>query len=244
MNKSDSADSRPQDEPARKRALSREQITRFLAILMLPLFLFPIAGCWDWWQGWAYIAGCVLPAIISRALVARKNPDLIQERAQYNSGEGVKSWDKKLVPLIVYLPLLAMVIAALNLRFAWLPQIPLWQQMLGLAGMALGMVFSSWAMVANRFFAALVRIQTDRGHTVVSTGPYRIMRHPGYAGGMLADLSFPFLLGSAWALIPIAIVLALIIIRTSLEDQTLKEELPGYQEYAAHVRYRLLPGVW
>jgi hypothetical protein len=126
MNKSDSADSRPQDEPARKRALSREQITRFLAILMLPLFLFPIAGCWDWWQGWAYIAGCVLPAIISRALVARKNPDLIQERAQYNSGEGVKSWDKKLVPLIVYLPLLAMVIAALNLRFAWLPQIPLW----------------------------------------------------------------------------------------------------------------------
>jgi protein-S-isoprenylcysteine O-methyltransferase Ste14 len=110
--------------------------------------------------------------------------------------------------------------------------------------MALGMVFSSWAMVANRFFAALVRIQTDRGHTVVSTGPYRIMRHPGYAGGMLADLSFPFLLGSAWALIPIAIVLALIIIRTSLEDQTLKEELPGYQEYAAHVRYRLLPGVW
>jgi protein-S-isoprenylcysteine O-methyltransferase Ste14 len=244
MNTKDPLDPKPQDLPVRKRTLAREQVTRFLAILMLPLFLFPIAGRWDWWQGWAYIAGCVLPAVISRVLVARKNPDLIKERARYASSEGVKSWDKKLVPLIVYLPLLAMVIAVLNLRFAWMPQIPLWLQLLGLAGMTLGMVFSSWAMVANRFFAALVRIQTDRGHTVVMAGPYRIIRHPGYAGGILADLSFPFLLGSVWALIPIAIVLALIIVRTSLEDRALQAELSGYREYAARVRYRLLPGIW
>jgi protein-S-isoprenylcysteine O-methyltransferase Ste14 len=238
------ADSRPQDPPERRITIRREQITRFLAILMLPLFLFPIAGHWDWWQGWVYLAGCVLPALISRGLVARKNPDLIEERARYTSGEGVKSWDKKLVPLIVYLPFVAMIIAALNLRFAWSPQIPLWLQMLGLAGMVFGMLFSSWAMVANRFFAALVRIQNDRGHTVVSGGPYRIMRHPGYAGGMLADLSFPFLLGSVWAEIPIAIVLVLIIVRTYLEDQTLQAELPGYKEYTARVHYRLLPGIW
>ncbi len=244
MNSRDSADSSPQGKPMRKRSIGYEQITRFLAILILPLFLFPIAGRWDWWQGWVYIAGCILPAVISRGLVARKNPDLIKERAQYASGEGVKSWDKKLVPLIVYLPLLAMVIAALNLRLGWHPQIPLWLQMLGLAGMVLGMTFSSWAMVANPFFAALVRIQTDRGHAVVSAGPYRIMRHPGYAGGLLADLSFPFLLGCLWAQIPIAIVLVLIIVRTSLEDRTLQAELPGYGKYATLVHYRLLPGIW
>ena len=244
MHTKDTIDTNPKDSSTRSKTLTREQLTRFLAILLLPLFLFPIAGHWDWWQGWAFIGVNILASAISRAVVALKYPDLIYERARYADNEGVKSWDKKLVPLIVYLPLLSMIVAALNLRYGWQPQLTFWLQMLGLAGMVLGMAFSSWAMVTNRFYAALVRIQTDRGHTVTSSGPYRILRHPGYAGGMLANLSFPFLLGSIWALIPIAIVLVLTIVRTALEDRTLQVELPGYKEYAARIRYRLLPGIW
>jgi protein-S-isoprenylcysteine O-methyltransferase Ste14 len=219
-------------------------IARFALVLLLPVSLFFIAGRWDWWQGWVFIGVYILSVIISRALVALKNPDLIKERARFTKAEGVKSWDKIIAPIVVFLPLLVVVIAALNVRYAWPPQIPLWLQFAGLAGMVLGYAFSTWAMLSNRFFSAAVRIQTDRGHSVVSAGPYRFIRHPGYAGGVLFDLCFPLLLGSLWALVPTGIVLAMVFVRTVLEDRTLQEELPGYKEYAERVRYRLLPGIW
>ncbi len=236
--------SAPQASPRRTAVLTRAQIGRFLAALILPLLLFPVAGHWDWWQGWVFLALNILSSFIGRGLVALKHPDLIQERARFTQGVGVKSWDRKLLPLIVYLPLLAIVIAALDLRFAWLPRLQLWLQMLGLAGMIVGQAFGIWAMLVNRFFSSVVRIQADRGQTVVSTGPYRVIRHPGYASGMLTNFSYPLLLGSAWALIPMAIVLGLTVVRTALEDRTLQAELPGYGEYAARVHFRLLPGIW
>jgi protein-S-isoprenylcysteine O-methyltransferase Ste14 len=204
-----------------KKNMILNRIAPFLAVLMLPLCLFPFAGHWEWWQGWVFIAVNVLMSAISRGLVAIKNPSLIKERASFTASEGIKTWDKKLVPLVVYLPLLVMIVAALNLRYAWQPQVPFWLQMLG-----------------------LVRIQTDRGHIVVSDGPYRGIRHPGYASAILANLSFPFLLGSYWAQVPMVFVLVVIIIRTLLEDSTLQAELPGYRDYATRVRYRLLPGIW
>jgi protein-S-isoprenylcysteine O-methyltransferase Ste14 len=99
-------------------------------------------------------------------------------------------------------------------------------------------------MLANRFFSAVVRIQTDRGHVVVSDGPYRVMRHPGYAGGMLSYLASPLLLSSLWMFIPAVLTVAAMVARTALEDRTLRAELPGYADYARRVRYRLLPGLW
>jgi protein-S-isoprenylcysteine O-methyltransferase Ste14 len=98
--------------------------------------------------------------------------------------------------------------------------------------------------LVNRFFSAVVRIQRDREHTVVTSGPYRLIRHPGYAGALITSLAIPLLLGSLWALIPAALVVCLLILRTALEDRTLQEKLDGYREYAGRVRYRLLPGVW
>ena len=101
-----------------------------------------------------------------------------------------------------------------------------------------------WAMAANAFFSKVVRIQDDRGHTVATGGPYRIVRHPGYVGGILFELATPIMLGSWWALIPGGFTALFFVVRTALEDKTLHEELPGYAEYAQQTRYRLLPGIW
>lgn len=101
-----------------------------------------------------------------------------------------------------------------------------------------------WAMAANRFFSATVRIQEEHGHSVISQGPYRFVRHPGYTGGIIYQIAVPLVLGSWWALIPSLLAVACFILRTALEDHTLQAELDGYQTYAQRVRYRLLPGVW
>jgi protein-S-isoprenylcysteine O-methyltransferase Ste14 len=108
----------------------------------------------------------------------------------------------------------------------------------------LGYLLGTWAMLENRFFSGVVRIQVDRGHTVVSTGPYAWIRHPGYAGALVVYLLTPILLDSIWALIPALMLALALIIRTALEDQTLQVELPGYEEFTKKTPYRLLPGIW
>ena len=116
--------------------------------------------------------------------------------------------------------------------------------MLGFALLIIGMVGLTWAESVNKFFEPTVRIQTDRGHKVIDTGPYAIIRHPGYVSGFLLFLGMPLALGSLWALIPAVLMCLLLVLRTIWEDQTLREELAGYEEYAQRVRYRLIPGVW
>jgi protein-S-isoprenylcysteine O-methyltransferase Ste14 len=110
--------------------------------------------------------------------------------------------------------------------------------------MGVGYALFLWAMASNAFFAEGVRIQTDRGHTVSTGGPYRYVRHPAYTGAIISLVAAPLLLGSPWALIPAVAAAALYVARTYMEDKTLMEELPGYKEYARQTRYRLLPGVW
>jgi protein-S-isoprenylcysteine O-methyltransferase Ste14 len=129
-------------------------------------------------------------------------------------------------------------------RFQWLLKIPLWVQIVALFVNALGWSLHIWAMVANRFHAKVVRIQSDRGQTVVTDGPYRYVRHPGYVGGIMLNFASPIMLGSLWALIPGVLGVLLLAIRTVLEDRMLLEELEGYKEYAQRVYYRLLPGIW
>ncbi|MGA7305464.1 MAG: isoprenylcysteine carboxylmethyltransferase family protein, partial [Rhodothermales bacterium] len=121
---------------------------------------------------------------------------------------------------------------------------PLWLIVLGFILISLGYSFAVWAVVENRFFSTTVRIQTDRGHVVCDSGPYRIVRHPGYAGNILPLLGIVPALGSVWTLIPAAVALIIMVIRTVLEDRTLQEELPGYREYARRVHYRLIPGIY
>jgi protein-S-isoprenylcysteine O-methyltransferase Ste14 len=137
------------------------------------------------------------------------------------------------------------VIACLDVRLGWAPPFPLWVQIAGLAACVLGYdVILQWAMVSNAYFTAVVRIQSERGHSVATGGPYRFVRHPGYTGTILCYAATPLLLGSLCALAPALLACAVLVARTAREDRFLHGALPGYNEYAQRTRYRLLPGVW
>lgn len=216
----------------------------FTSILMLGV-LFLSAGRLRWWEGWAYTGMTLFILVFSRTLILLKNPDMARERAEAGQKENVKGWDKMIVPLIaIYGPLISWIIAGLDERFSWTPDLPDYIQVTALCVIILGDLIATWAMLVNRFFSSHVRIQTDRGHIVVSDGPYQVVRHPGYAGGILAWIAAPVFFSSYWVAIPSIVVIALTIIRTALEDRTLQNELPGYREYTERIRYRLLPGIW
>lgn len=228
-------------------AFTVRNVLRFLSFSVLMLaILFIAAGRIDWWEAWAYVGVTLTAIILSRVLMFHKNPELASERATAEKQQNVKRWDTFLVPLVaLYGPLASMIVAGLDVRWGWTGIKPaLWVQLVALGLIVLGNAFSTWALVVNAFFSSYVRIQKERGHQVVDSGPYRIMRHPGYAGGVLTWLALPFYFGSVWVVIPAALTLVALIVRTALEDRTLQEELPGYVEYAQRTRFRLLPGVW
>ncbi len=226
--------------------LTTANIVRGVLLLVVLLVLpFLLAGRLDWWGAWANAALVMVSTIGSRVIVARRNPDLLVERGRTGEHANVKSWDRRLAPLVaLYAPILTLVVASMNFRFDWAPRVPLWLQGIGFIGVLLGYAFSSWAMVANRFFSGMVRIQAERGHSVVTAGPYRYVRHPGYAGSVASGLALPLLLGTAWAFVPTLVHVSLIIMRTRLEDRVLQAELAGYAEYAGRTKYRLVPGLW
>lgn len=224
---------------------AREIIGALVTFLLIPLVPLLASGDWSWALGWLYAFITIGMSILSRVLIYKKAPDLIKERSTYTSAEGVKPWDKKLVPWIaIYLPLVTLIVAGLNERFGWPPEVPLWLVAASLVVILLGYAFGIWAMLSNPFFSSVVRIQSERGHVTVEAGPYRYVRHPGYSSSIFTWLAIPLLLGSFWALVPALAACVLTILRTSLEDRTLIAELPGYKEYTQRTRYRLLPGVW
>jgi protein-S-isoprenylcysteine O-methyltransferase Ste14 len=141
----------------------------------------------------------------------------------------VKSWDKTISSIKIGLSITILGIAGLNYRSGWLPDLPTWGNAIGAFLYVFGYTIFVWAMATNTFFSRFVRIQEDRGHTVVTNDPYQYVRHPGYAGGALSILGVPLLLGSLWALIPKIIYVCLLVVRTALEDHSLVEELAGYE---------------
>jgi protein-S-isoprenylcysteine O-methyltransferase Ste14 len=220
-------------------------IVNFLVFTLIMVAVFPISGRWDWWQAWVGVVFMLASTVISRLIVARLNPSLIQERITADQQINVKTWDKFLMPIIAIIaPLAIFFTAAFDIRAHQGSVFPIWVNIIAIVIFLSGTIFSTWAMVVNRFFSALVRIQTDRGQTVCQDGPYRIVRHPGYSGGLLACMVLPFLLGSWWALVPAGVYLITILVRTTLEDRTLQAELPGYLEYTRKTRFRLIPGIW
>ncbi|MBI3153319.1 MAG: isoprenylcysteine carboxylmethyltransferase family protein [Chloroflexi bacterium] len=214
-----------------------------IVVLVAPFIPMIVSGRWGWWQAWAYAVASILSFVISRLIVNRRNPDLIKERARFMEAKDTKPWDKILAPLLGLGSILILVVAGLDKRPLISASSLTWN-LIALFGIVLGYGFSSWALIENRFFSGTVRIQTERRHHVISTGPYRIVRHPGYAGGLLGYLFIPLLLDSLWAFIPAALLMVVMVIRTALEDKTLQAELPGYQEFAQKTKYRLLPGIW
>lgn len=221
-------------------------IIGFIGYLLLsPIILFANAGTLNWPIAWIYFGLSIVFAAGTRILVFRKNPDLLEERARYRDSGNVKSWDTLIIPVAAIIgPVAIFVIAGQDRRLNWTSFFPPWAQYTSLGIAFLGMIVSSWAMLENRFFSAVVRIQTDRGHTVCDSGPYKAVRHPGYAGGILFYLMTPVILDSLWAFIPMIVAVAFTVFRTVMEDKTLKAELEGYEEYAMKTRYRLVPGIW
>jgi protein-S-isoprenylcysteine O-methyltransferase Ste14 len=213
-------------------------------VVVVPFLPLLISRRWDWWEAWVYAIICVLGFVISRILVARRHPDLLAERARFLRHEDAKPWDKTLAPLVGLGGGLVPLVVGLEAWLAWSAGYRLPVELLALLLILGGYVLGAYALVENRFFSGMVRIQTDRGHQVVSTGPYRWVRHPGYAGSLLVYLATPFFLDSQWALLPAVFIAVVLVIRTSLEDRTLQDELPGYRDYTGQVHYRLLPGVW
>lgn len=224
--------------------------SRLLARLVLlaafgPVILFLAAGDPSWRMGWIFSVFMFTYTLLSRLALLAKNPDLITERAESMKKDNIEPWDRILVPLIgVLLPTLTVLLAGLDRRFRWSPDLPLWLQAAAYVPLALGGLFAQWAAMENAFFSAVVRIQEERGQTVVTTGPYRYVRHPGYAGGLMFHLSVPIALGSLWAFLPVLATSALTLLRTCLEDRTLHHKLKGYPEYAGRTRWRLIPGIW
>jgi protein-S-isoprenylcysteine O-methyltransferase Ste14 len=217
---------------------------RLLAFTLLTaLSLFLPAGTLRWWNAWVFMGiGVALVGLLT-GIVFRKSPELVQERA--TAASRAKAWDRVLVPMLAgVLPFLSNILAGLDRRLGWSTACDPAQSLAAGVVMLAGMTLTFRAMQANKFFSSHVRIQHDRGHTVVREGPYRFLRHPGYAGTILYNLAAPLLLGSLVALWVGVVIAFLFVVRTILEDRVLLRELPGYREYAARVRYRLVPRLW
>jgi protein-S-isoprenylcysteine O-methyltransferase Ste14 len=219
-------------------------IMMLIFVVIVPFLPLLISRQWDWWEAWVYAIVSILGFVVSRLIVRRRNPDLIAERARYTDQPDAKDWDKILSPLVGLGGGLIPLVIGLDALYGWSEPFSLPVKLLGLAGILAGYALGAYALIENRFFSGMVRIQTERGHQVVSSGPYRWLRHPGYAGALLTYLATPFFLDSRWALLAALFLTVVLVIRTSLEDRTLQEELTGYREYAGRVRFRLLPGVW
>jgi protein-S-isoprenylcysteine O-methyltransferase Ste14 len=237
--------SKPGNHEAVQTASTRQWIGLIVVYLSIPLILLVCGGDFGWWQAWVYSLLILAASIGGRVWVERRHPGLMAERQNMEKMQNAKAWDKVLAPLMalsVVFPLV--IVAGLDHRFNWSPVFPLWLIVPGFILITIGYAFGMWAMIENRFFSSTVRIQTDRGHVVCDSGPYRVVRHPGYAGNLLPLLGIVLALGSVWTLIPAGVALIIAVIRTALEDQTLQEELPGYRDYAQRVRYRLIPGIY
>ena len=207
---------------------------------VLALLLFA-AGRWDYWQAWVYV-GLNAAIILLMGTVLTPDKNLMEERL--SPGGKPKGWDLFYFYVTTPLYVIALVLAGLDARFGWSEGMPVGAYAAGAAIYLVGQGIFQWARYTNRFFSSVVRIQSDRGHTVCSEGPYRIVRHPGYVGGILYTASMGLVLGSWWACLPQFLAVLMLVWRTGREDRVLQAELTGYSDYARVTRWRLLPGVW
>jgi protein-S-isoprenylcysteine O-methyltransferase Ste14 len=223
-------------------ALVRRVVQLMVMMAIQAVVLFASAGTLAWPAAWLYLALYVGSMIMAAAVIVPGHREVVEERGKGLAG--AVSWDRYLATAQMFPLLGILVVAGLAQRWGWEPRFPAWLVLVGAVLFIAGYAVALWAMAANRFFSQVVRIQTDRGHTVVTDGPYRVVRHPGYTGFIVSALGSALLLGSVWALLPWAAYLAVMVARTSLEDSTLARELSGYGEYRTSTRYRLVPHIW
>lgn len=211
------------------------------SVAITSVCLFGSVGRLDWLNAWVLLGLNFVASIVTTALLWR-NPELLAERSNIKAG---KSWDKAVVGIVVLLgPMATWITAGLDTRFHWSDGMPPLAFIVGVAVAVLAAALIAWAMRSNKFFSSVVRIQKDRGHVVVTGGPYRFVRHPGYTGMSVFTLATPLILNSRWAFAPAMATAATAVLRTALEDRTLHNELDGYADYARRVKYKLVPVIW
>jgi protein-S-isoprenylcysteine O-methyltransferase Ste14 len=225
--------------PAQWRSIVRRSVA---TLLILVLFLFVPAGRISWARGWLFLLVVVTLLGVAALYLWRINPEIFAARSRIHPG--TRRWDRILLGFLFPAMLAIVPVGALDDgRFQWSRMS--WRFVgLGCFLLTIAVAITTWAQAVNRFFEPGVRIQTERGHHVVDTGPYAIIRHPGYFAACLLFPGIALTLGSWWALIPAAFAALLIIIRTEWEDRMLQAKLDGYAAYAKRVRFRLIPGVW
>jgi protein-S-isoprenylcysteine O-methyltransferase Ste14 len=236
-----SADPRIPSQPP-LRIVARVLFSLLLIMAVLAVLLFIPAGRLDWPEAWVLLVTYSVFLLLYGIWGLIRDPAQLQERRK--PGANAKAWDRFLMLLYSVLLVILFPVCALDAgRFRWSSP-PRAVEALGWIGLALAGAIIFWVMTTNTFASRMARIQQDRGQTVVSTGPYRYVRHPMYLGNIILFAGIPVALGSLWGLIPGLLIALVFILRTALEDRMLRRELTGYEEYAAHTRYRLFPGIW
>jgi protein-S-isoprenylcysteine O-methyltransferase Ste14 len=208
------------------------------------LILFLAAGRTDWWEAWFYLAAHIAVTLAAGFFLLARDPALVRERVQAAGKGDVKFWDRIVSALNLLLSLGLYAVIGLDAGRFGASVVPPALRILGGCVILFSFAVTLSASRANTFLSSRVRIQAERGHRAVTAGPYRLIRHPMYAAMCLFNIGLPLLLGSWWGLLVGGLMIALIAVRTALEDRTLQRELPGYAEYARRVRRRLIPGVW
>jgi len=225
-----------------KKLMARFAVRETMGVFLMGVALFWSAGQIDWWPAWALLAVMLVWVMATAIVILRFNPDLLTERL--GPRKGGKRWDTAIMSIVGLLGLARLIVAGLDQRYGWTGGFPFAIQMVALVLSAAGYALGVWATASNAFFSQIVRIQTERDHTVARGGPYQYVRHPAYVGTILFELAVPVLLASWWALVLGVVNTILFVLRTALEDRDLQAELTGYSDYASQVRYRLLPGIW
>ncbi|MCJ7695887.1 MAG: isoprenylcysteine carboxylmethyltransferase family protein [Anaerolineaceae bacterium] len=226
-----------------KKGLKVWIVKEIVGLVLTWLCLFIPAWSIGWVNGWLFFSVVVFSKVLGDWWLLRTQPGMLVQRAT-GKHEQTKPWDKLLAPLVAGGSLFISIVAGLDEHFAWLGFGFGWLIWVGLGFILLGSLLVFWAMASNPFFDATVSIQTERDHSVAMQGPYAFVRHPGYLGIFFLFLFMPLVLDSVWACIPALTSIIALILRTWLEDRTLKAELPGYAEYARKVKFRLFPNVW
>jgi protein-S-isoprenylcysteine O-methyltransferase Ste14 len=209
-----------------------------LGLPLIALVILLPAGKWDYWQGWMWMATILLPMFFIVPYFMVKDPALLERRMRMREKEAAQ---RKIIALSYLYFLVAFVLPGLDVRFGW-SNVPPWVSILADGFVLAGYMTFVWVLTANSYLSRTVEV--DAGQTVVSNGPYGIVRHPMYAGVIVMYIASPLALGSYWAILPAALVIPLLVARIRNEEEVLLRDLPGYAEYRQKIKYRLLPGIW
>jgi protein-S-isoprenylcysteine O-methyltransferase Ste14 len=221
---------------------ARATAASYVGVLVFSSVIFVAAGRVVFWPGILYVALALVGTTLNHLLVPADSELTATRIEEAATGE---IWDRRLLALYFVLSIVTFAVAGLDAgRFGWSGAFPLWVTILGAVVLLAGQVLFALAKRENAFFSATVRIQSERDHAVCTTGPYRFVRHPGYLGMLLTSIAFPLVVGSYWAYVPTALGVAVLAVRTHLEDSLLARQLPGYSEYMSMTRWRVVPGLF